>query len=233
MVRSANMLVYEIIELYRATYKVTDSLDERLVMTWIQQNRARLLKQRFDVDMSYIDEHNVQNLSSIEMILEDSSVNQSIKSNQTILKSKVDIPPTLNRKGNIATFTRISFADRLQSDINFVDYGRAMVSGNGKFNHGTVYAYLDGKRICLISKNGLHKLTEFINIKGVFANPIEAYEFVNGDNSYDWDMEYPVSESIVADMKSIIVKENFNFVMAPMQDKSNNGEDDLTNLSKK
>ena len=105
-----------------------------------------------------------------------------------------------------------------------------MVSGNGKFNSNDIYTYIDGNRLCFISKSGIHLGLSYVNVKGVFANPIEAYEFVNGADSYSWDYEYPVSEDIVRDMLDLIVKDNFRFIMTPLQDPANNATDDLSNL---
>ena len=233
MTRSFNQLIYEIIELYRANYKVTDSMDERLVATWIQQTRARLLKQRFDENMRFIDEHNVQDLGYIQLERVDSSVVSSINSDKNILRTNRDLPTTIDRKGCIGTFTRLSTGDRFVNNINLVSYERALRSGNGKFNSNDLYAYLDGKRICILSKSGLHLGLNYIHIKGVFTNPIEAYEFKNEVGTYDWDYEYPISESIVDDLKNIIVKDDFRFVMAPLQDPVNNATDDLTNIQEK
>lgn len=233
MVRSLNMLVYEIIELYRATYKVTDSLDVRLVATWIQQTRAKLLKQRFDENMRYIDEHNVQDLGYITLERVDASNYNTISVDRSILRTSINIPRTIDRKGNIGTFTRIAGVDRLQPKINLVSHERALVSGNGKFNSNDIYAYLDGSRMCLISKSGIHLGMSFVNIKGVFVNPIDAYEAIIGNSNYDWNLEYPISESIVRDMKDLIIKDNFRFVLSPLEDPLNNASDDLTNISQK
>jgi len=232
MTRSFNQLIYEIIELYRANYKVTDSIDERLVATWIQHTRAKLLKQRFDENMRSIDEHNVQDLGAVLLERVDSSSVNGLTSDRNILRTSRDIPTTIDRKGCIGTFTRLSTGDRLVNNINLVSYERALRSGNGKFNSNDLYAYLDGKKICVISKSGLHLGLNYIQVKGVFTNPIEAYEFATG-NTYDWDYEYPISESIVDDMKNMIVRDNFKFIMTPLQDPANNASDDLTNIPAK
>lgn len=232
--RSLNELIYEIIDLYRASIKVTDPLDERSVITWIQHTRAKLLKQRFDEPFVPIDEHNIQNLGPIELGLIDSAtLDYGIdfpKSNHKILRTVSDLPSTINRRNNIGTFTRIGFIDMYQPVINMVARERALVSGNGKFNQDTVYAFLDGKRMYFVCKNHLCNNVQYVNIKGVFANPIEAYEFTNGVGSYNWDNEYPISESIVTDMKAMILKDNFSFVLTQLQDESNNASNDMVNL---
>jgi len=195
--------------------------------------------------MRFIDEHNVQDLGYVGLEKVDASVaidtpdpdtglyTKDYLVNRSVLRTNIDIPSTIDRKGCIGTFTRVASADKLQPKINLVSMERALVSGNGKFNHDDIYAYLDGKRMCFISKSGIHLGLKYVNIKGVFSNPIDAYEATAGNSDYDWDYEYPVSESIVRDMKDLIVKDNFRFVLTPLEDSANNASDDLTNIPAK
>ena len=228
MVRSLNQIVWELIELYRQNYKVTDSIDERLFLAWIQSTRAKLIKQRLDENMRLPDEHWVQDLGYVEMEKVDSSVYTSIPSEKYILRSVKSIPWTIHYKGDPGGFTRIGPADKLGINYRLVSYERALVSGNGKFNTDQVYAYLDGDKLCLISKSNIHKQLKYINVKGIFQNPIDAYEFKNGAGTYSWDYEYPISDALMNDLKNIIVKENFNFIMVPIDDKKPDSVDNVT-----
>ena len=228
MVRSLNQIVWELIELYRQNYKVTDSIDERLFLAWIQSTRAKLIKQRLDENMRLPDEHWVQDLGYVEMEKVDSSVYTSIPSEKYILRSVKSIPWTIHYKGDPGGFTRIGPADKLGINYRLVSYERALVSGNGKFNTDQVYAYLDGDKLCLISKSNIHKQSKYINVKGIFQNPIDAYEFKNGAGTYNWDYEYPINDSLMNDLKNIIVKENFNFIMVPIDDKKPDSVDNVT-----
>lgn len=228
MVRSLNQIVWELIELYRQNYKVTDSIDERLFLAWIQSTRAKLIKQRLDENMRLPDEHWVQDLGYVEMEKVDSSVYTGIPSEKYILRSVKSIPWTIHYKGDPGGFTRIGPADKLGINYRLVSYERALVSGNGKFNTDQVYAYLDGDKLCLISKSNIHKQLKYINVKGIFQNPIDAYEFKNGVGTYNWDYEYPISDSLMNDLKNIIVKENFNFIMVPIDDKKPDSVDNVT-----
>jgi hypothetical protein len=228
MVRSLNQIIWELIELYRQNYKVTDSIDERLFLAWIQSTRAKLIKQRLDESMRLPDEHWVQDLGYVEMEKVDSSVYSGIASEKYILRSVKSIPWTIHYKGDPGGFTRIGPADKLGINYRLVSYERALVSGNGKFNTDQVYAYIDGDKLCLISKSNIHKQLKYINVKGIFQNPIDAYEFKNGANSYSWDYEYPISDALMNDLKNIIVKENFNFIMVPIDDKKPDSVDNIT-----
>ena len=228
MVRSFNSIIWELIELYRQNYKVTDSVDERLFAAWVQSTRAKLIKQRLDENMRLPDEHWVQDLGYVEMERVDSSVYTGIPSEKYMLRSVNDIPWTIHYKGDPGGFTRIGPADRLSINFRLVSYERALTSGNGKFNKDRVYAFLDGQKLCLISGSNIHKQLKYINVKGIFQNPIDAYEFKNNVGSYSWDYEYPISDNLMNDLKSIIVKENFNFIMVPIDDKKPDSVDNIT-----
>lgn len=223
MVRSFAEIVYSIIELIRANYKVTDSLDERLVAGWVQSARAEILKQRLS-EPGYADEHSVQDLGSVEMESVDASVYGV--SEKYILRSKNRIPKVIYTRKKGYAFTRVGPADRSSKTWNFVSQERALYSGNGKFNKNTIYAFLDDGYLCIVSRNNLYKLIKHINIKGVFQNPIDAYEF--GGGTYTWDMEYPISDGLVDAIKVKIINENFNFVLNPLDDKSPDSVDNLT-----
>ena len=229
MVNSLTELVYSIIELYRPNHVVTDSLDERLVAKWIQSTRAKLIKQRMDTPMRLVDEKNVQSLRGIRMVPVRSSSNLNIPLSKYMLLSEKEIPwPIHHKLGPL--YTRIGPADNLNRKFKIITYEHALVSGNGKFNHNEIYAFQFGNKIGLISSSNIHKQIELITIKGIFENPLDVYKFMhNGGEDEDyWDLEYPISETLVNDMKNIVIQENFNMVMVPIDDKQPNSIDNIT-----
>lgn len=231
MLVSENSVAYSMMEFYRASNKVTDSLDIRLFRDWSKEARAFILKQRLDTNNG-INEAWVQDLGDVEMEQVDSSIYLTIPSEKYMLRSVKDIPYTIGRKNSIGTFVRIGPADRLDIKFNLVSYDRALYSGNGRFNNNDIYAFLDGKKLCLISKANLHKLIKRVHIRGVFMNPQEAYEFRYGANTWDGTQLYPVSEEIVTDMKTIIMDKNLKFALVQAEDKISDGTDNtvLTRL---
>ena len=231
MVRSLNGLGYELLEMYRANNRVSDSLDIRLLKTWIQQTRAQLIKQRLDANPFSIDEHIAQNLGVVQFAPVDSSVSNVNLSSKYYMRSINPIPATIYTKSNIPTFTRIASIDRLERKFNLVPYERLLVSGNGKFNSDDIYVALLGNYLILNSKSNLHKYISNVHVRGVFANPIDAYEFQYGVGTWSDDNEYPVSEAIVADMINMIVDKKFRLVLNQIEDKVSNGEDDTTNIT--
>ncbi len=227
MTRSLNELVYEIIELYRPNYVVTDSIDERLVATWIQATRAKILTQDLNQPMRIPDSHCIQDLGIIEMIPVDSSSFTTSVDGKTTIMSKLTLPTPLHTKDG-PTFTSISPVDSLNTKYRILPKEAALIAGNGKFNDNTIYAFFENNHLFLISKSGLHKQVTFVRVKGIFANPIEAWEFAHPGETYNWDYEYPISENVVNDIKNIIVQENFKLILTPFTDNTPNNIDNLT-----
>ena len=234
MTHSLNGLGYELMELLRSTNRVTDSVDIRLLKDWVKQTRALLLKQRFDEPMAIIDPAVIQDLGKVTFAPIDSYANISVPSGKYMMRSSTRLPITINRKGNIGTFTRIAPADRLEKKFNLVSYERALVSGNGKFNSNDVYAFTNDGYMYLISKTNIHKYITSCNIQGVFVNPEDAYTFntaVSSVTPWSDDLEYPVSESIVVDLQNIIIDKKFRLVLNQIEDSVANGKDDTTNIT--
>lgn len=228
MTRSLNELVYEVIELYRATYKVTDSLDERLVASWIQSFRALLLKESPE-SIRQIDPHVIQVLPNVELELVPAINVPTLDNGDTILRTVRQIPSFIDSKDKTPMITRLYGAELIGESFQITTASMSPYVGNGKFNNKIIYAFIHDGRLYFTSKSRVHKLMKYVTIEGVFANPIEAYEFVHGVGSYDWDYEYPISESIVPTIMDMIVKTKFNLVLYPPQDPANNATDDLTN----
>jgi hypothetical protein len=223
-VHTLNELVHTFQELYRPNSVITDSIDNRLWAKFIQSTRAKLLKQRLDAPFKLIDVKNIQSLGTVTM----ESVTTS--NGKYVIRSSEAIPWTIHTKTG-PTFTRISSIDKLNVNYRYVDRERAMVSGNGKFNKDTIYAYIDEGKLYLTSKTNLHKYIDSIELQGIFENPIDAYEFRYGVGTYNWDLEYPISESLINDIKNIIVQENFQLIMVPIDDKKPNSIDNIANPS--
>jgi len=228
MTRSLNEIVYDVIELYRANYKVTDSLDERQVVSWINSTRATLLREGTK-SIKFMDPHNVQTLSQVELELVDSINVPSLTNGGRVLRTKKEIPSFINGRDNFPMIVRVYGAEIGGEPFEVISPYMAPYSGSGKFNGNTIYVYYYNKKLYLTSKSGLHKTIKYITVDGLFSNPIEAYEFVNGEDSYDWNMEYPISESLVKLLMDEVIKTKFNFILYPPQDPVNNASDDLTN----
>lgn len=229
MTKSLQELSYELVELYRSTFKVTSDVDIRLFKEWVRQSRVQLIKQRLDT-LSVIDDSTVQDLGPVAFAPVTSSVKLTVPSDKFMLRSVSQIPSSINRRTEQGTFTRIGSADLLEAKFNFTNMERALRSGNGRFNSNDIYAYLNGGYMYLISKSNLHKYITSCSIFGVFNNPEEAYTFNVNNAGTPWndDMNFFVSPSIVMDLQNMILDKKFKLILTQADDRVSNGVDDTT-----
>jgi hypothetical protein len=219
-----NQLVFRIIALYRAAYKNTDHISERLIKNWIHTTRAMLVKQRLDKPMAVIDESLVQVISPAPLEEVDSSTFEGVSSDRTIIRTKNIIPATINRRGLIGTFTRIGPVDRMDKRYKIVSHETALFSGSGKFNRQDIYAFPLDNRIYLYAREiDPHGL---LDIRGVFQNPEEVPGF-------DPNGPYPINNELVDTMEDMIVKMKFHLTLSGLKDDIANEEDDLVNPQNK
>jgi len=224
---SLNELVYELLELRRANTKTTDPLDERLVIDWIQSTRAMLLKQKFSQPFSFVDDHYVQHLGEISMtrVLSSTSIGLSGDEEKYVYRTIIAIPKPIKTKDGCGLFTRIGPADMLSDGFQITTYKKAFVSGNGKFNRNTVFAFVLGDYVYLYSRSGYHFGIPTITISGVFQDPIAAARIANPSWTYDDD--YPINKELIDRLKSIIVSSKFPLVLTQMEDKTDDREDNV------
>lgn len=237
MTVSLNELVFELLELRRAFIKDTDPLSKRIVVDWIQTCRARLLEQKFNKPMASIDDHYVQILSPIQM--------EKVSSNDTSLglissttarvsmtaitdytymyRTNVDIPRVIASYDGKGVFTRIGAADKLAPKFTITTYEKAMASGNGKFNHNSIYTFPLEDRVYLYSKSGIHFGVKYIYTAGVFQDAITAAKLKNPAWTYDDD--YPINKEMVDQLKVLIINEKFGLTLIQAGDKTDNQED--------
>jgi len=219
---SLNSLVYELLSLRRGDITDTDPIDRRLVIDWIQTQRARLLHQKFDKPFTYIDEHLVQDLGTIQMETVDSN-SLSVDLKDKMRRTAIDIPETIERKGGIGTFTRIGPDEKTSTKFNVVTYDRALVSGNGKFNKDVTYAFTLGDRVYITSKSDSEFALQYINIRGVFQDPIIAARIA--DPTWTYDDDYPINKSMIDQLKVLVLKEKFAVTLIQPSDRTDDLDD--------
>lgn len=219
---SINELAFELIELRRAYIKSTDPLDKRMVIDWIQSQRARLLKQKFDQPFASVDDHYVQSLGAVAMekVLSN-EISPEVEDFNYMYRTAIDIPRTVeSRNFPGGTFTRIGPADRLSTKFTLVTAERALYSGNGKFNRNMIYAFVLGDRVYITSKSGAHFTVGYLDIRGVFQDPIQAARiFVP---TWDYDDDYPINKEIIDQLKVLIINEKFGLTLVQPGDKTDN-----------
>ena len=221
---SLNELVYDLLDCRRAYIKDTDILDRRQVVDWAQSQRARLLYQKFNKPFAGIDDHYVQDLGSVslEKVLSNTVVPQVVNYDY-MYRTAIEIPRTIESREGNGTFTRIGPADRLSDHFQVTTHKKALSLGYGKFNYNTIYAFVLGDHVYLTSNGGLHFTVKYLDIRGVFQDPITAARIKTPTWSYNDD--YPINKEIIDQLKILIVNEKFGLTLAQAHDKTDDKND--------
>jgi len=222
---SLNELVYELLELRRSYLKETDPIPKRLVIDWIQSQRARLLEQKGKKPMVAIDDHFVQDLGAVTMEKYLSNIiDPQIKNYDYMYRTSIDIPRTIESADGVGMFARIGPVDRLSDHYQLTTHNKALMLGYGKFNYNAIYAFVLGDRVYLNSQSGLHFTIKYLDIRGVFQDPIAAALIKTPTWTYNND--YPINKEMIDQLKVLIIKEKFGLTLVQPDDKRDNKEDD-------
>lgn len=223
---SLNELIYELLELRRSYLKETDPIPKRLVVDWIQSQRARLIDQKYKKTMPSFDDHLIQDLGNaipMEKYLSN-TVNPQVNNYDYLYRTSIEIPRVIESFDGVGLFSRIGPADRLSDPFQLTTYNKALMLGYGKFNYNAIYAFVLGDRICLHSNSGIHFTIKYIDVRGIFQDPIAAA--LIKDPNWTYDDDYPINKEMVDQLKVLIIKEKFGLTLAQPDDKKDNKDDD-------
>lgn len=225
-----NQLAYGIFEVVRGQISDDDDISIALIKDMIHSTRAMLLKQKFDKNIRTIDDIFTQSLGALQIEAVDASAHSTIMAGRYMYRTIRELPETIDRRNYEGTFTRIGPADKLAQPYNLVSYDRALYSGRGRFNRDQIFSFLRDRKIHLISFSGAyHKAVQFIDVQGVFENPVQVATFLNSSGSvltFD-DESYPISRSMKDAIEKIIIREKLGPGANAPSDPTNDGTHNL------
>lgn len=227
-----NTIAYNILKNYRIQTKVSDDLDIRYVYQWVNNTRAKYIKQRLDKSIFEIDQSLIQSLGAVELELVDSSIAMSLPTplpaDKYFLRTKLSIPKTIDRSGHVGTFVRIGPADRYELKYKVMTHEDALSFGFGKFNKKDVCAFVIDDKVYLCSRDMTIKNLKWIDIRGVFQDAMAAGLFAN--TAFDEDSAYPLGEDMIHDIEKLIISEKLAPLLNEKEDTNNNGANDIINV---
>lgn len=210
---SLNEIAYDVIELYRANYKDTDSLDIRQVYHWVNSARAFLIQQRLERNIFNIYEEELQEITGAAI---------SATGTTGLISTDDAIPVTFPRRGYPGTITKVTYPYTGDSPltgaypVQMVNRRRFGRVGNRKFNSALYYATLGADKQ-LYLKTYTITGAEVIDIEGVFQNPIEVMT-VNGETD-PYNADYPINSNLLEDITKLIMSNRFKLVLQQIEDK--------------
>ena len=126
------------------------------------------------------------------------------------------------------TFVRIGPADRYELKYKVLTHEDALSFGFGKFNKKDVCAFVIDDKVYLCSRDMTIKNLKWIDIRGVFQDPMAAGLFANV--AYDENSAYPIGEDMVQDIEKLIYTEKLAPLLGEREDTNNNGANDIINV---
>ncbi len=218
-------LIFDLLAIARAG-KIADDemLTPELVGFWVDNTRARLVKQEVDKGKS-INPDIIQTISCMDVSQVDSSECPGCEETGCfILRTDEQLPTTIESRGR-NLITRIGPINTGGPGFSIIPYERSFWSGHNKFTKGMVRAYLRNRYVYIITDKFLRK----ISVSGVFSYPEELGNYVSciGEACYSKSSYYPVSSYMIEDMKRMIIDTNFRLALSVYTDSINNANGEI------
>jgi len=213
-------LGFRLLDTYRNAHKEAENIDIRHMISFIESQRARFLKQRLSKPMYYINENIVQTLVGEPVqLIKSNNISITIDGislsdlGRDVLVTTRNIPKTIDQHSIPGTWLRVSPSDMLAVRILMTNHERALTGGYGKFNYNDIYGFEYNGKVMITSRNPavLEPITN-LDLRGVFESPLAAMKLIYPIYSETqlWDLEYPISVDIVDDIEKAIINEKLN-----------------------
>lgn len=207
---SLNTIIYDILNIIRGAQVSDDEpISERQIESWIHEYRAFFLKR--DIDKGRLPNPDyIQSINPVAL-----EYDEGIERYRT----SIDIPNTIDFNNQIG----ITFVGDIKGNqIQLLPEKRVNYQQYTKWTQDDTLAYLSSNRVYLYNPKGLSN----ISIRGIFENPVEAFEAAGLD--FDYDTPYPLPATLVPLIKESILQKELNIEWQAPNDNVNNADHDLS-----
>lgn len=202
----------------------SEQISEKQVSFWVDNTRVKLIRQDIDKRHS-INPDLVQSLGCVEVELVDGSECGCKVTGCSVVKTKQQIPPTIETYYR-NLITRVGPVQSTAVAYSFIPYEQAIWAGNNPYTSKIPKAFLHNGFMYVVGKRIQIKYLKYINIQGIFENPedIASFQTCDGDACYTVNSKYPISASMIEDLKKMILDTNFRIAATAPTDKLGDGE---------
>lgn len=203
------------------------TLDYRLIDFWISNKRAAWFTKLYNKFQSTVPNIYYQTLPCVELIDVDQAECCTISTGCLIKRTKEKLPEFLSlTDGELIEKVGPTFIVTIP--FNVIPYRRAEFFGNGRFDKNSIGVFLYNGYMYFISKDTFHlPLLEFVNIRGVFRDPMEAAKFKDCDNApcFSPDSQYPLEARLWEFIKTEILTKEIPMKLGIKQDTRGDNQD--------
>lgn len=192
-------LIFDTLELLRANKIVDDTnLAERQIMFHWASQRALWIRNEYNKPGRSIDPEVEQDLNCLELIEVDAAECCEVELGCIVMRTKHKIPSLLELHDKVG-ITRVGPPNKFKLPFSFTSINKAIYSLSNKYSKNQVYAVLLNGYIYLLSNNHTLLLLDYINVRGVFEDPmdLQAFKCENGNNCFSLDDRYPIKSWMI------------------------------------
>jgi len=226
---TANELIFDTMELIRGN-QIGDDVEvseDQVLYQWNNQ-RALWLRNEFNKPGRTIDPFLEQDLGCLKLTEADAADCCEIQTGCTVLRTELKIPKTIELHSGPA-ITRVGPVHKLTVPFTFDNYQKVIYTANGKYTGKKgVFTFLLNDYMYLVSKDPKAQLLDYINVRGVFANPTDLSAFACEDGSacFSYDDEYPINNWMIPYIKEQVLQQ-FGMSLQIPKDDANDAKEDL------
>lgn len=206
------------------------NIDYRYLDSLIMDKRELYFMRTYNRFNNSIPSIYYQTLPCVEVIDVDQAECCSITTGCYIKRTKDKIPPFVHLSdGELIEKVGPTFI--VTVPFNIIPYRRAEYFGTGKYDKKAIAAFLYNGYLYLISNNKFEfELLEFINIRGIFRNPMEAGRFKDCDGKPCFSplSIYPLEGKLWEYIKKDILGTELKIKLTTPTDNEGDNEDNLT-----
>jgi hypothetical protein len=221
-----NQYRFEILETINQTSS-DSSIDYRLLDFWISSKRTAWFTKLYNKFQSTVPNVYYQTLPCVEVIDVDQSECCEISTGCSIKRTKEKLPEFLAlADGELIEKVGPTFIVTIPFSV--INYKRAEFFGNGRFDKNSIGVFLYNGYLYLISKDTFHlNMLEYINVRGVFRDPLQAGEFKDCDNQpcFSAESEYPLEARLWEFIKMEILTKEIPLKLGTKADSRGDNQD--------
>lgn len=210
---SLDKIVYDLLLIIRGSnVSQSEPISIRQLEEWAHQYRAVLLKRDLDKNRMPNPDY-IQEIPNLALSALEGSEDNTIGSDCYTFRSTLQLPKALDlsKKSGITYVGTI-----LGVQIQMVPYNRFKWQMFKKYTKNDKLAYLRNQYI-YVSNN---TLLEYINVRGVWENPLELTAF----NDVDYRANYPIPMDKIPALKELILTKELGMEAKTSTDDKNNSD---------
>jgi len=210
---SLDKIVQDLLLIIRgSSVSQSEPISKRQLEDWVHQYRAFLLKRDLDKN-KMINPDYVQEISDLQLEMVQTSEDNDVESGSYITRTLEQLPKTLdlNHKSGIVYIGTI-----LGDQIQLVPYNRFQLQKHRKYTGKDKIAFLRNQYLYVHN----NELLEYINLRGVFENPLEIESF----NDEDYRSNYPLPIDKVVTLKQLILSKELGIEAQSFSDDKNDSD---------